>query len=277
MNGGAPSTPRAEILNGDQSVRSAARALVVLKYLARRSEPATAKEIMEDCLIPKSSLYQVLNVMREHRFVTYYRALRAWGLGLAAFEVGTAALSERQLERLGEPILATLASNTDEAAHLAVRRGNEVEVLVTSNAPQAQSIRLGSQIGVRLPSHLTAAGRAVLMHLSEDELEITFRAERQLPASRAVRDELDFPALVDLLARSRRAGYAIEDQLATPGISSIAAPVFDYSGYAIAGVGVSFLSGAHGREGRRRIVEAVCDAGSRLSARLGWESAEVSA
>ena len=68
---------------------SGRRVLRILQYLARHQRPVLASAIARDCGLPRSSTYRLLHVMAEERFVTYYPDDGRWGLGLAAYELGT--------------------------------------------------------------------------------------------------------------------------------------------------------------------------------------------
>jgi IclR family transcriptional regulator, acetate operon repressor len=69
------------------SGKSAERALAILEFLARRTNPTPTMIISASCDIPKSSLHTLLNLMRASRFVTYHERERAWSLGPRLFEI----------------------------------------------------------------------------------------------------------------------------------------------------------------------------------------------
>jgi IclR family acetate operon transcriptional repressor len=67
---------------------SAERTMDVLEFLARRTYPTPTMVIAAECGIPKSSLHNLLNLMRDRRFVTYHAEQRAWSLGPRLCEIG---------------------------------------------------------------------------------------------------------------------------------------------------------------------------------------------
>lgn len=77
-------------------IKSAERVLVILAFLARRARPVPTMTIARECGLPRSSAYHLLNVMRARDFVPYYAEERAWGLGVAVFEIGSAYLRIRR-------------------------------------------------------------------------------------------------------------------------------------------------------------------------------------
>ena len=69
------------------SGKSADRAFKVLELLSRRTQPAPTMIIGSECGIPKSSIHNLLNLMRARRFVTYHESLHAWSVGPRLFEL----------------------------------------------------------------------------------------------------------------------------------------------------------------------------------------------
>jgi len=67
--------------------RSAERSFDILEYLSRRTEPASSGAIGLACGIPKSSLHNLLNLMKARRLVTHHTPDRTWSLGPRLFEL----------------------------------------------------------------------------------------------------------------------------------------------------------------------------------------------
>jgi DNA-binding IclR family transcriptional regulator len=61
--------------------RSADRAFDILEYLSRRTQPASSGTIGLECGIPKSSLHNLLKVMKKRRLVTHHPHDKTWSLG----------------------------------------------------------------------------------------------------------------------------------------------------------------------------------------------------
>jgi DNA-binding IclR family transcriptional regulator len=153
-------------------VKSAERTLDVLHLLASRLRPVPASVVAHECAIPRSSTYHLLNVLRDRGWVNYYEAERAWGLGLTAFETGSAYLRSEPLQRAGRPLLAALTEHTGDTAHLAILEGTDV--LYIDKEESRTAPRLVTEIGVRLPAHLTAVGRAILSRLSPAQVRALY-------------------------------------------------------------------------------------------------------
>lgn len=251
---------------GAQAGKSAQRALDVLTLLAKRVRPLPAMTIARELGIPKSSTHHLLNVMKERGFVTYYDAEHAWGLGVLVFEVGSAYLRSAPLQRLGRPLLEALTDETGAAAHLAILNATDA-LYIDKEEAGGSAPQLVTQVGVRLPAHLTAVGRAILGGLSDAQVAALYANQRL--SQRTGRGPTSVEQLLEQLQEVRRRGYAVDDQMVTPGIKCIAAPVVSHEQIAIAAVGVTFVAAQHDDASVAGITDRVSAAAARLSKALG--------
>lgn len=200
-------------------VPAATAALRVLRYLSQRTSPVPAQRIAQDVGLPRSTTYHLLQAMAEQSFVVHYPEDRLWGVGLAAWEVGQGYTRQAPLTRLARVPVARLADSLGLSAHLAVLLGSDVVYLVEERA--AGGTRLVTDVGVRLPAHLTASGRAILASLPPAQV----RALYPSAASLVLRTAAGPRTLADLrgiLAAARRRGHAEEDSEVTEGFASVA-------------------------------------------------------
>ncbi len=200
-------------------VPSATAALQVLRYLSLRTTPVPAGRIALDLDLPRSTTYHLLQAMAAESFVVHYPDDRLWGVGVAAWEVGQGFTRQEPLTRLARVPIARLVDAVGVSAHLAVLHGADVVYLIEERA--GGQARLVTDVGVRLPAHLTATGRAILAALPPAQV----RALYPTRDSFVHRAELGPGSLTDLralLAATRRRGYAEEDSEVTVGFSSIA-------------------------------------------------------
>src|ERR671929_2375166 len=139
---------------------AARSALAVLSALARQSGPVPAAVLSRDLGLPRSTTYGLLAELIAAGFVVHLPEERRYGLGVSAFEIGSAYSRQEPLARLARPVLARLVDAVGQSAHLAVLPGREVLYVVGQPAPRPPP--LVTDVGVRLPAHLTASGRAIL-------------------------------------------------------------------------------------------------------------------
>ncbi len=252
---------------GSSSVKSAARLLDVLELLASHARPVPTMTIARECSIPKSSAHHLLNVMRARNFVTYYEAERAWGLGVSVFEIGSAYLRSEPLRRLGRHILAELTQRTGETSHLAVLHGTEV-LYIDKEQPSGSAPKLVTEIGVRLPAHLTAVGRAILAELAEAQVRALYA--QQPFVQRTGHGPTSIDALLRDLDGVRGRGFAFDDEMVTPGIACVACPVFSHEGVPAAALGVTYVAAQRPPEDVELVARLVGEMAARLSSSLGY-------
>jgi DNA-binding IclR family transcriptional regulator len=220
-------------------VPAATRAMRVLRFLAGQPDPVPLDRIMRACELPRSTAYHLINAMIDEGFVAHLAEEHRFGLGVAAFEVGSGFSRQEPLQRIARRLLAELVDRTEHSAHLAVLHGRDVLYVVEERAPGRPP--LVTDVGVRLPAHLTASGRAILAALPPPQVRALY-PDRSAFVDRHGRGPATLSSLRTLLAETRQRGYATEDGEVTPGFASVAAAVLDHNGYPVAGIAITHAS-----------------------------------
>ncbi|TFD53976.1 IclR family transcriptional regulator [Cryobacterium frigoriphilum] len=270
-------SPRSSALAGRAAptAPAARQTLTILQFLAHQRGPVAASVIATALELPRSTVYRLLGVLEEHGFVLRFPEVQRYGIGIAAFEMSSGFSRQEPLSRLGRPILAALVDHLGESAHLAVLHGRDVIYLVEERAPRRPA--LVTDVGVRLPSHLTASGRALLATLPKAQLRALFPTPaafvtRAFAPSTSTSTSTNpspvapspvapspvapssggwdpaphgdlvssYGQLTRLLEGVRERGYAGEDGEVTEGFASVAVAVRDHTGWPAAGIAVTF-------------------------------------
>jgi DNA-binding IclR family transcriptional regulator len=246
------------------TVPAARSTLAVLTFLASRPGPVRAATIARELALPRSTTYHLLDELQDAGFVVHLPEERAYGLGVAAFEVGSAFLRHDPLERLARPLLARLVAEARQTAQLGILHGAET-VYLLKEQPHAP-LTIVTDVGVRLPAHLTASGRAMLAHLPPAHVRALFPSPSAF-LTRTGRGPTSLRELREVLRAERRRGFADEDGEVTPGHASVAAAAFDHGGRPTAAIAITFQD-AHDVEHRDRLGRAVVAAADALTARI---------
>ena len=224
-------------------VPAARRTLELLRYLASQPGPVTVGQLVRDLDVPRSSIYHLLREMTDLGFVTHYPEEERWGLGVAAFEIGTAYLRHEPLERLARPLLQSFVRTVRKdhalSIQLGVLHGNETLYVIKEST--AKPITLVTDVGVRMPAALTATGRAMLARLPSEQIRALFPSKADL-VNRTGKGPRDLAELRRVLRDESAQGFSEEDGFITAGLASVAVPVIDRDERPIAALGVTFRS-----------------------------------
>lgn len=248
---------------------AAGHALDVLTFLARHATPQPAAAVARELGLPRSSTYHLLAALVERGFVVHLPEERRYGLGVAAFELGSAYTRHAPLQRLARPVLTRLADATGHNAHLGVLHGRDVVYVVEERVAGRPS--LVSDVGVRLPASLTATGLAILAALPAAQVRALFPGADAF-VRRTDAGPTSPSTLRPLLTQTRTRGYAVEQGYVTPGLDSVAAPVTDHTGHPAAAVALTVPTEELSDDLRESLAGAVRRAADEISRRLGRRS-----
>lgn len=252
---------RSKVPAADQTLR-------ILSHLAAQRGPVPAATIATALGLPRSTVYHLLAVLQERGFVVHLPEERRYGLGVAAFELSSGFSRQQPLARLGRPLVAALVDRVGESGHLAVLHGRDVLYLVEERAPRRPS--LVTDVGVRLPAHLTATGRAMLAALPAAQLRALYPDAAAFPerAGASADSPWTYGRLKRVLQTVRADGHASEHGEVTDGLASVGVAVLDHVGWPAAAIAVTFPADASG-ETVDAISGGVRDAAVTLGRRIG--------
>ena len=248
-------------------VPAARNALRMLRALAERTTPVPASTLARQLGMPRSSLYQLARTMMDEGFLVHYPEERAYGLSALVTEIGAGMLQTDRVRRLAHPLLERVVADSriPLVAHLVVMTGAEVTYVDRVSAPRAPTTV--SNVGVRLPAHLTATGRSALAAMPREQVRALY-PHRDALYRRTGPGPSTLAELDELLRTARERGWAEEEGDITAGYSSVASAVLDRNGYPIAAVGVTFRTGP-ADAARAELGPAVHRAATTLTGRLG--------
>nr|AGU11702.1 Bacterial transcriptional regulator [uncultured organism] len=227
--------------------------LRMLSFLGTQRGPVSAALLARTLELPRSSVYRLLGVLEERGFVLRYPEDHRYGLGIAAFELSSGYTRQEPITRLGRPLLAALVDKVGESGHLAVLLGRDVVYLADERAP-GRSV-LVTDVGVRLPSVLTASGRALLAALPREQVRALFPDSAAFSHNSA--PPRSYSQLREELRTTRARGYAVENGEITDGLASVAVAVCDRNGWPATSLAVTFTDELVTDARRDRLAEEV--------------------
>ena len=255
------------VSKSEHKTKSLACGLEILILLVEAGRPMGVTEIAQTLGIARTTAFRMLSTLAGRGFAVQDRESRRYGPGLRIIELSRQVLDRIDLRSVAKPWLKRLEEATGESVHLAMPiRGLAVYVAVEeSPADLTVKVPLGS--GVRV--HSTAIGKALIAHLSREELDSVL-GHGQLPRF-TPRTITTMQELIPHLELIRTRGYAVDDQEYTLGVRCAAASIHDHRGKVIAAVAVS---GPSVRVSLQRIPELgtlVMETADEISRLMGYQ------
>lgn len=220
-------------------VESLLKGLKVLEVVARHPQGHSLPEITRDTGLPKATAYRLLQTLVASNYLHYFEDTAKYRLGPKVMSLGMSSLASQDIASLAEPYLQELSKRIGQNVNLGVPDGGEVVYIIRIKVRRILGIDLA--VGSRLPAHNTAIGLAclafadpgrlqtVLDHLSSDE-----KLARQIgPHGQSLTERLE---------GIRQDGYALGEDEYFVGLTSVAVPVFNQTGYAEAAINVPVFS-----------------------------------
>jgi IclR family pca regulon transcriptional regulator len=148
-------------------------------------------------------------------------------------------LAGSSLWTFAEPFMRRVSEALNESCSAAILSGEEV--VYVQRVTGARIVGVALHVGTRLPAFCTSMGRVLLADLSAEALDTCLSGPGILP--RNEKTVVDPARLRELVERAGRDGYAVVDEELEIGLRSIAVPVRDRSGRAVAAINVATQSG----------------------------------
>jgi IclR family acetate operon transcriptional repressor len=214
--------------------------------------------------VASGTAHRLLAMLLYHGYVSQDPASKVYVPGPMLLSVGLRASSRLDLPSQARPHLERLSAELNETVHLAVLRGSDV--LYVDGIESTKALRVISRAGTIHPAHCTSAGKALLAQLQRSAL-LKLYPNDELPPATARSITSRAQLLVELESTATR-GYAINFGELEEGIGSIAVPVYDPSGSAVASIGVGAPASRLGEERLQHFAASARSSAERLGAEL---------
>ena len=246
------------------SIQSIDRATAILKALASGPRRLGVSELAERLGLARPTVHGLLQTLQAHGFVEQDAYSEKYQLGPGLLQLGYSYLDLNELRARAIGHADHLATRTDAAVRVGVMHGSSVVVVHHVFRPDAAFGIL--EVGLQLPLHASALGKAVLAFSPVQVVE-DLLAE---PLPRLTKQTLSEANLRQELQVTRDSGIATERDEAVLGESSAAAPIFDHGGHAVGAIGIVDATDRIFPRGLARgIAAAVGEAARGISRELG--------
>lgn len=183
--------------------------------------------------VAKSTAHRLLTTLASRGIVEQNPSTGRYRLGIHLFELGHLALARVELRRRSKTLLEQLREASGWTVHLSIAQG--ADVLYLERLTTLRGMQAIEQYRRRWPLHATSSGKALCAY---DPIALEARIQAGFPAftSHTISNEQDFRTELD---RVRRYGYAVSRQELMSQLASVAAPVLDGQGHAIAAISLT--------------------------------------
>jgi IclR family transcriptional regulator, KDG regulon repressor len=258
--------------NDSGSSKSLQKALRLLLHLGEYGPEMSVTQLAGDLKLNKTTVYRLLNAMRIFELIEKDPSNERYRLGLKLHELGCRALESRSLRHEAHGFLVELSRRSHESVSLAVLgaggiicidRVDCLDSIITARTP----------VGGRFQPHCTAAGKAILAWLPDEEIRAIIK-RNGMPrfTSNTVSKLADLMIVLNL---TRYEGYATDNGELEVGLSGIAAPIFMRGSDLVAALGIAGPSGRFQGEELTKKIALLKDFATRLSIALGRRASEL--
>lgn len=214
---------------GKSRTRGLERAFDILDCLRNARKPMRPNEIAAAMGAPRSTVYELINVLLRLDVLEYQGNEGRLFLGRKLFLLGTAHADQSDLLHRVSDLLAQIVAETSETAQFCLLDGDKYTVALMKEG--SRPFRISSSVGERTPIPWTASGRLLLAHLSDDEIRAFIpREDFRLPSG----EWLDPAAFIAQARAAATAGHFTFDSIVDSYTHCFAVPVRRADGVAAA-------------------------------------------
>lgn len=249
-------------------VQSIDRALNIIKIVSSRKDGIGVTELAEMLGLNKSSIFRILATLAAHGFIEQNPETKKYKLGYMYLELSTKLLESIDIRKEAVPFLRELEEISNEVIHLVIY--SQKEAVYIEKLEGNETLRMHSQVGKRAPMHCTSAGKVILANIPRSEaIEIIHQKGLPMHTEKTIINEQE---LLENLAMINQHGYGIEREENEPGITCIAAPIFNHRGEVAGAVSISGTSLRMNDEKINALKVKLMDVGKKISRRLGYKT-----
>ncbi len=257
---------RRNVSESDLPPGSLNRAVLLLTTIARGSRKGSSlTELVAHTALPRPTIHRVLDLLITIGWVERDQQTSRFQLGADLAALGYSAISRHPIERIAATELSALAERLDQVVYMNIRSG--LDMVCIGRYESRSQIQVGKgRVGMRGPFGMTQGCLAMFSRLPEGEVKKIIKANMSRYHRIEGFDERGFRKVV---AEAMKTGYATYDNIILDRTTSgLGVPICDPSGYPIAGIGTSYITGWLNEKQRQHCLLQLRQAASRIAERL---------
>jgi IclR family transcriptional regulator, pca regulon regulatory protein len=210
-----------------------AKGLTVLGAFDKQRPAMTLSQAASLTGLSRATARRILHTLTKLGYVVQNG--RQFSLSSGILKLGFAYLATQNWIDQATPRMRQVSEEFQESCSAAILQNTEV--VYVARIPARRIMSVGIAVGSRLPAFHTAIGRAQLGFLDDAEIWRRLKSVRIEPFTPATITDLS--ALFDRVRDDRAQGFSLVDEELERGLRSIAVPIVDRQGEAIAALNIS--------------------------------------
>jgi DNA-binding IclR family transcriptional regulator len=204
--------------------------------MGEQGPDAGVTQLASELGLTKATVHRLLNAMERFELIERNAEGERYRLGLKLYQLGNKAVESRTLRTEARPLLMEMSQRSRESVSLAVPTPGGVTCLDRLDSSHT-IINVCTPIGAMFPPYCTAAGKAILAYMTDEEVHEILKKNPQREYTQFTITQLS--DLKENLRTIRQRGYAVDHQELERGLSGVAAPVLGARERVIAAVGIA--------------------------------------
>lgn len=235
----APSTSRSSLFVG-----STEKTFQVLHAFDGPARYMTLGDIAKAAGLDRSATQRLVHTLEVLGYLFRVPETRTYGLTTKVLQFSYNYIRANDLVEKAAPYLLDIFRRVGETTNLQELDGHEIVYI--ARFPGQHLVNIGIVVGARLPAMYTASGIAMLSRLPEARVrEILANTSLEPMTPYTTTDE---KKLLERIQTAARRGYAIVESETVMGDISVAAPITDHDGHAVAAINISVPTSRWTRE-----------------------------
>ncbi|MDR3568805.1 MAG: IclR family transcriptional regulator [Syntrophobacteraceae bacterium] len=248
------------------SIATLEKALELLQLFTLGRSELSAPQIAAKLGMPLSTAYKYLQTLQKNQFLSKNERTNKYYPGLSILKLGLFAAEKTSVMEVASAYMESLVERSLETAVLTVLDGLNVVCVDVKEAPRV--LRITTTKGSTLPLYAGSPGKAVLAFKDQAFIDHVIEATGIVELNKNTITRIE--GLREELALIRRQGYSESNSEYVADICSVAAPIFDYKGQAIASLSVAGSAERILGQNKENLVGMVKESARGISSDLGY-------
>ena len=249
----------------DSSVQSVDRVLDIIEVLSTEHDGIGVTAIANRVGLHKSTAHRLLSTLAARGYVAK-TAEGSYKIGLKLIEAVSCYINSLELQTEARPYLVQMTGELGLTSHLGIL--DKDQVVYIEKMDVVSSVKMYSQIGLRMHAYCSSLGKCLLSNYSREELNGIMKDCSFIRFTKNTISSIE--ALHKEMTKVRKLGWAMDNEEFEIGHRCIGAPIYDYKGDIIAAVSASGPTNLLRNERIETVAGKVKEVAMELSRSMGY-------